>query len=596
MTKTFRVAELDFDTIKSNLKDYFRNTSTFTDYDFEGSGLSVLIDVLAYNTHYNAIIANMLTQEMFLDTAVKRETVNLHAKRLGYLPISMRSARATVTIEAFPTNNPETLTLGRGANFQSGGQIPFNFITKDSFTISKNSDGRYIFSNVPIYEGSIEKFSYVASTTQKTFQIPTKNVDISLLKVFVQTSSSSTELIEYKLYESIVDVGSNTNAYFLQINESGYYEVSFGDNIIGKAIAENNIVMLEYVVGNGEIPNGAGAFMLTDYIQGVSNIAVTTIVKAFGGAQEESISSIKENATRRIFNQNRIVSISDYKPMIQQILNVGDIVVWGGENNSPPVYGKVFISILNKTNIDKLLTPEEKLFIIEQLKSKMMVTITPEIVDPEIVHVEINSSIYFDPNKTTNSSSQIKTIVQMAIRKFIDEKLNKFSTELRNSNLVYAIDSSDSSINSNITKYTLKKYVTPSFNRETNYYINMNNPIRESSGKTYSLTSNAIYVDGGSDKHYLEDVAGIVKIYKLVQGVKSDIKDIGTINYTTGKISILGLNITSVEDGILTIKCLPLSNDIICLNNTALVVTDSDVTVNVISETSLYNHTFTSSV
>jgi hypothetical protein len=596
MSKTFRVAELDFDTIKSNLKDFFRNKGTFSDYDFEGSGLSLLIDVMAYNTHYNAIIANMLTQEMFLDTAVKRETVNLHAKRLGYLPVSMRAARAKVTVEAFPTNNPDTLILGRGAVFQSGGQLPFNFVTTDSITVSRNSEGRYIFSNVPLYEGRIEKFKYIVTPNQKTFQIPNKNVDISLLKVFVQTSFSSSELTEYKLYESIVEIDGQTNAYFLQINEAGYYEVSFGDDVIGKSITEDNVVSLEYVVCNGEIPNGAGGFSITDSIQGTTNIGVVTIEKAFGGAQAESLSSIKENASKRVFTQNRIVSISDYKPMIQQILNVGDVSVWGGENNSPPVYGKVFISILNASVVDRLLTSEEKAFVIEQLKSKMMVTVTPEIVDPEFVHVEINSSVYFDPFKTANSATQIQTIARTAIQNYVAEKLNKFYAELRNSNLTYAIDSADSSINSNITGYVLKRYLTPVLNRQTNYYIDMKNPIRESSDKLSSLRTNAFYVDGSTEKHYLEDDSGSIKIYKLIQGIKTDIREIGSIDYTTGKITILGLNVTAAEDGVITIRCLPLSNDIICLNNTALVVNDSDITVNVISESTLYNHTFTPSV
>lgn len=595
MTTSFRVAELDFDTIKNNLKDYFRTDPTFTDYDFEGSGLSIILDILAYNTHYNAVIANMLTQEMFLETATKRESVSLHAKKLGYLPRSIRSARANVSIEVFPTNNPDTITLGKSANFTSGGEIQFNFTNLNSITTTRDSNGRYIFPDVPLYEGTLETFRYVVST-QKRFEIPSKNADISLLKVFVQQSTSSTDIIEYFRYDSIVDIADDTTAYFIQINENGYYEIYFGDDVIGKSIQAGNMVTLEYVICNGEIPNGAGSFSITDSINGYSNIATTTTSKAFGGAQQENISSIKENAYKRLLTQNRAVSYTDFKPIVQQILPVGDVVVWGGENNTPPVYGKVFISAISTSNPSKILSAAEKQYLISELRKKMLVTVTPEVIDPDFLNVEISSAVYYDQLKTSNSASQIMTMVMNSISGYAATKLNMFQTELRHSNLGTLIDATDRSINSNITKYVLKKDLSPVFNRATNYQINFKNPLRQSSEVETTIRSNGFYADGNSDIVYMDDYAGIIRLYKIVDGVNTYIKNVGTVNYQTGVITINELLINSTVETTLTFKCLPLSNDIVCNGNTVLIVSESDISINVISESSLFSHTFTASV
>lgn len=596
MSKTFRVAELDFDTIKTNLKDFLRQNPTFTDYDFDGSGLSVMLDVLAYNTHYNAIIANMLTQEMFLDTAVKRETVSLHAKRLGYLPRSIRSAKANVSIEVFPTDNPSVITLGKNASFSSGGQIQFNFVNLNSVTTTRNSSGRYIFDSVDLQEGRIETFRYIVSNDIKKFQIPNKNADISLLKVFVQPNNTNTDRIEYKLYDSIVDVTSNSNAYFVQVNYTGYYEVYFGDGVIGNQVENGSVVTLEYVVCNGEIPNGAGAFRINDQINGYSNISVTTLSKAFGGAQAESVDSIKENAYKRLLNQNRAVCVGDFSPIIQQIYpNGSDVSVWGGENNSPPVYGKVFFSILKGDNPSQFLDSDEKQYILNEVKKKMMVSVVPEIVDPDLLFVEIICNVYFDQIRTTNTSQQIKTLVNDSIVSYVNTKLNKFSTELRGSNLSTAIDSSDRSINSNITRYVLKKSVIPVYNQYTNYRIDFKNPIRESSEIISNITSNSFYVQGETDLVYIDDLAGSIRLYKLVNGAKTILRNIGSVNYSTGVITLNSLMITSVPDGSIVIRCNPTSNDIVAINNTALLVNSEDITINIISESATPNHIFTSS-
>lgn len=599
MAKSLRVAELDFDTIKNNIKDFLRTDPTFTDFDFEGSGLSILVDTLAYNTHYNAIIANMLTQEMFLETATKRESVSIHAKKIGYIPKSIRSARATVDIEVFPTDqNVNVLTLGKGANFTSTGNISFNFINLDSVSTSKNEFGRFIFKDISLYEGNLQSFKYVVSAQQKKFSIPDKNADISLLKVYVQQSSSSTNKVEYKLYDSIVDVKSDTNAYFIQIDENGYYQVYFGDGIIGNLIQSGNIVTLEYVSCNGEIPNGASKFVLNDSIQGFYNIAITTTNKAYGGSQQESIESIRENSYKRVLTQNRAVTSYDYKSLIEQFVPVGDVCVWGGENNLPPVYGKVFISVLNLTNQEKAysITEIEKQNMLDQIKQKMVIGVTPEFIDADILYVSINCSVYFDQLKTTNNPSQIKTLVINSIRNYCNSNVNKFNAEIRNSALGYVIDSSDSSILSNITTYRMKKVITPNLNSKTNYIIDFKNPIRTSSDKIQSISSNQFYVDGDTNTPvYIDDMNGVIRLYKMINGTKEIIRNVGDINYLTGKINLNEITINSTDSGSLSISCIPFSSDILSINNTAIIVSDLDISVDVISEISS-DRIFTSNI
>ncbi len=595
MNQKLRVAELDFDTIKQNLKDYLRTKDGFTDYDFEGSGLSILMDVLAYNTHYNAVVANMLAQEMFLDTAVKRQTVALHARRMGYLPRSVRSARAFVSIEVFPNDSPATLTLGKNAIFTSSGVATFSFLTDDAITISPNAQGRYIFENIPLYEGTKKTFRYLVSDTSQKFSIPDKNVDISLLKVYVKKSTTNTDITLFNYYENISEVDNESNVYYMKVNEYGQYDVYFGDGVIGKEIEVGNVIILEYVVANGEIANGAGAFRFNDAIQGYSNFTVTTLNKAFGGAQEESIPSIRDNAYKRLLSQNRAVSESDYSAMVNSILPVGDVSVWGGENNNPPVYGKVFLSII-PIDVNARFDDATKLHIVNQLKTKMTVTVTPEIVDPDYLYVQINTTAYFDPDRTANTDEQIKTLVSSVIAGYVEQNLNAFNKTIKHSNFVSMVDQTDKSITSNITKFTLKKRFDPLLNLNTSYTIAFNNPIKQSSDIFQSISSDAFYIGDSVSAVYLDDLNGILRLYTLVGGVKTVIKNIGTVDYSKGILKIDPIVVTGFPSLDVFIRAVPMSNDILALNNSVLVVNNSDITVTALAEPrNKNNYIFTTS-
>ena len=595
MSQQLRVAELDFDTIKENLREFLRSKEGFTDYDFEGSGLAILMDVLAYNTHYNALIANMLTQEMFLDTAVKRQTVALHARRMGYLPRSMRSARAFVDLEVFPQDAPATLTLGKNAIFDSGGTTSFQFITDDAMIISPDTEGRYIFKNVPIYEGSRKIFKYLVDDATRKFTIPDRNVDTTLLKVYVKKSTTNTDTTLFNYYESLSDVGADSNVYYMKLNEYGQYDVYFGDGVLGKQIEPGNVIILDYVTCSGEIANGAGAFKFNDSVQGYTNLIVTTLNRAFGGAQEESIQSIRDNAHNRLLSQNRAVSDSDYKAIINAILPVGDVSVWGGENNVPPVYGKVFISIV-PVDVNSRFDDTTKEFILNQLRDKMIVTVKPELVDPDYLYVEIDTSVYYDANKTANTSEQIKTLVSNTVLSYVLNNLNSFNKTIKHSNFVAMVDQVDKSIISNITKFTLKKRFEPLLNSNTSYTIAFNNPIKQSSEIFQSISSDAFYTGLTTDPVYMDDMNGVLRIYTKIGGIKTIIKNIGTVDYTKGIIKIDPLIVTGFPDEQIYIYATPFSNDILALNNSVLVVNNSDITVNALAEPrNKTNYVFTSS-
>ena len=336
-----QITELDFDNIKSNLKTYMKGQSTFTDYDFEGSGLSVLLDVLAYNTHYNAFMANMAANEMFLDTAVKRNSVTSHAKTLGYTPTSVKAPVAYVDVTVNDANTA-SITMNAGHAFSTTiSGTTYQFVNTTA-RILQPTAGVYTYSNIPIYEGTwvTTKFTKDSTDADQRFIIPNANVDISTLSVTIQTSSSDTTLTTYTKANNLVEVKSTTSAFFIQETIDGEWEIYFGDGIVGKALTDGNIVILAYVVTNGDDANGANAFTSTSTIGGFSNISVATQTAAADGGAAEGLDAIKYNAPFSYAAQNRTVTAADYKAIIPQLYsNVKAIAVWGGEYNSPAVYG-----------------------------------------------------------------------------------------------------------------------------------------------------------------------------------------------------------------------------------------------------------------
>lgn len=585
MSTNLQVADLDFDKIKSNFIDFIKKKPAFTDANFEGSGLSILADVLAYNTYYNAVTANLLVPEMFLQTAVKRNTACLHAKRMGYVPRSARAPLAVVDVEVFPTDAPATLTLGKNATFNTNinGQT-LSFVTTGASTTTPDQNGRYVFKGVEIYEGTLNTFRYeVTDTTTNRFVIPTFNVDTTLLNVRVQQSSSNTVTTIYQRYETIVDVTSATPAYFLKVNEAGLYEVYFGDGVIGQPIQAGNIVTLEYVDTNATVGNGCFAFTFHDSIGGYSNITVTTQLAAIGGMDFEDIESIKFNAQKRVLSQDRAVTASDYESVVPELFPCDSISVWGGEKNDPPVYGKVFISIKPLRSTD-ILTTANKTYIANQLiNNKNVVTVIPEIVDPDYTFLIVDSTIYFDPTSSQYAAEGIKSLATDDIFTYLSGTVNKFNKNLRYSQFVRSIDDIDPSIVGNVTNIRMKKSVQPNTGFLQRYRVTFNNPIEESSNLAQKIFSTGFSIYGSDVTCYIDDWQGVARIYSLDGGVKKILNpNVGTVDYVKGQININSQTITSSDPIVFTVN--PASPDVFSVRNTILVIAKEDITVNVIAE------------
>lgn len=598
MSSNLRVQELDFDTIKQNLKDFLRGKPEFSDYDFEGSGINALLNVLAYNDHYLAVLANLQMQELFLDTASKRTTAALHASRLGYIPGSKKSPIAKVTLEIFPNDTPSTLTIGRGATFETTiFGVTYQFVTTEAKTVPRNG-GRYVFDNLEIREGSYKTYRYLTvEGTENKFMIPSKNIDISTLIVKVQVSASNSNFTRYQLNTSIADLDATSPAYFLRLNSDGFYEVYFGDGIISKTWTPGNVIVLEYIETNGSATNGAAVFSFTDSVQGYSSNLVTVTQAASGGSEEETVEEIKVNAQAAVGTQNRAVTTNDFYSAIKDIYPVESLAVWGGEQNIPKIYGKVFIAIKPKGNAE-ILTQNTKQYIVSELiKRKNIVTVTPVIVDPDYVYVGINSTVYYLDTTTEYSASTVETLVKETIMNYADTNLGKFNSALRHSKLSSLIDDTDNSIVSNITKITLRKSIPVQYLSTSSYTIDFGNPFLASNSENINLTSTGFYVLGNENLMRFDDNNGILRIYYMDGTVKKVYsQNAGTVDYDTGRITFTNLNITSAESSAVEITVIPSSCDVLAIRENILVLESDDVLVTpIIEQIDLTKHVFTPS-
>ena len=598
MSSNLRVQELDFDTIKQNLKDFLRGKPEFSDYDFEGSGINALLNVLAYNDHYLAVLANLQMQELFLDTASKRTTAALHASRLGYIPGSKKSPIAKVTLEIFPNDTPSTLTIGRGATFETTiFGVTYQFVTTEAKTVPRNG-GRYVFDNLEIREGSYKTYRYLTvEGTENKFMIPSKNIDISTLIVKVQVSASNSNFTRYQLNTSIADLDATSPAYFLRLNSDGFYEVYFGDGIISKTWTPGNVIVLEYIETNGSATNGAAVFSFTDSVQGYSSNLVTVTQAASGGSEEETVEEIKVNAQAAVGTQNRAVTTNDFYSAIKDIYPVESLAVWGGEQNIPKIYGKVFIAIKPKGNAE-ILTQNTKQYIVSELiKRKNIVTVTPVIVDPDYVYVGINSTVYYLDTTTEYSASTVETLVKETIMNYADTNLGKFNSALRHSKLSSLIDDTDNSIVSNITKITLRKSIPVQYLSTSSYTIDFGNPFLASNSENINLTSTGFYVLGNENLMRFDDNNGILRIYYMDGTVKKVYsQNAGTVDYDTGRITFTNLNITSAESSTVEITVIPSSCDVLAIRENILVLESDDVLVTpIIEQIDLTKHVFTPS-
>ena len=609
-SKRIQVSELDFDQIKGNLKNFLKGQNQFSDYDFEGSGLSVLLDVLAYNTHYNALYTNLAVNEMFLDSASKRASVVSIAKTLGYTPSSVRSARAKINMAVTnPNQSPATLTLPKNSPFStiiSGSN--YTFYTLSEYTIIPVS-GNYTFTNVELIEGRPLSFKYTVATGQQ-YIVPNQFADISTLTVRVQESAISDTFTTFTAATSIVQLASDSNVFFIKEIDGGLYEIVFGDSIISSGLTNGNIVHLDYFVSGGIVGNGASQFTYN----GISLIGgsplITTLDIGAGGVDIETIDSIKYNAPRLYAAQNRAVTPDDYKALIYAAYNyIQSVSVWGGEDNTPPVYGKTFICA-KPYNANKLTQQQKTDILTTLLASRSVVSITPEIVDPDFINIALDVTVYFNDRKTIKTASEIASIVTTTILNYDDSKLQRFDGVFRFSELSRLIDTAEQAIVSNITTVLMRRKVSPRYNVSAEYTLNMINPILSSGVAEEAVSSTGFYVIGSEEIHYLEDdgLGNVRLFYNVASNSASGSTKfivnptIGTVDYANGLLNIKNLNITGLADIDWEITFKPQSNDIVSAYTQIAEIARDHLTVLAIADKTANgdlrggkNYTFTSS-
>ena len=594
MATKLDISELDFDTIKDNLKTFLSQQDEFRDYNFEGSGMSVLLDVLSYNTHYLGYNANMLANEMYLDSADLRSSVVSLAKQVGYTPTSATCSTANINVVV---NNGvgSSITMSRGTKFTSSvnGQS-YTFVNNADISVIPG-DGVYTFSNVELKEGSLLNFKYTANTTDidQRFLIPNDNVDTTTLTVKIQNSSSDSITNTYSLANGITALDSTSKVYFLQEVEDGRYEVYFGDGVLGRAVADGNIVILDYIVCNTDAANGASSFTLSGTLDGFANVTITTNSGAAGGSDQESISSIKYNAPRDYTAQDRAVTAEDYKVLVKSLYaNAQSVQVYGGEDAEPVAFGKVYISIKAKSGSN--LTTTTKTSIVQSLKSYAVASVTPVIIDPETTFITLATSFKYNSSVSTLALSTLEANVLNSITTYNNDTLENFTGMYRHSALSTLIDSTDSSILSNVTTVRMYKYITPTLNEGLKYTLSFNNAFynphsghNSSAGGIVSSTGFKINDDLSLNEHFLDDDgAGNLRVYYL-SGITRIYTSsaYGTVNYTTGQIVLTSAHITSISnvDGVAStqvrIFATPNSNDIVPVRNQILEIDTTNSTV-----------------
>jgi hypothetical protein len=488
MADRLRVTELDFDAIKQNLKNFLKQQSEFTDYDFDGAGLSILLDILAYNTHYNAYYLNMVANESFLDTALLRDSVVSHAKTLGYTPYSTRAPVAIVnfTIDS-TTTTPATATLPERYAFLSN-QIDskaYNFVVLNDTTVTK-SNTQFFFENLQIFEGQLITYSFIydqGSNPKQVFTLPDTNIDTTTIKVVVNPSSSNTATATYTKVTDVLDISSTSEVFFLQEERDGNFQIYFGNDVVGKALPDGAIVSVTYLVTAGTEANKANNFVATATVvdslnNGLSDFTITPVSAASGGADRESVDNIKFSAAARFSTQNRLVTFKDYETYIlNNYPNIDSISVWGGEENEPPIYGKVLISMKPKENY-YISEAEKRRIIDEIIKPKAIIAVQAEILDPEFLFILVDVEAQYDARKTTNTEAILKERIRNAIINYSNTFLNKFASKIIDSKLETAIDSVDTNaIIGNEIEIKVQKRFEPELNTPQSYNIKFNVPL-----------------------------------------------------------------------------------------------------------------------
>jgi hypothetical protein len=594
MSNKLVVSDYDFEAIKSNLKGFLQGQTEFQDYDFEGSSLNILLDVLSYNTHYMAYLANMATNEIYLDSADIRNNIVSLAKMIGYTPSSPKAPQANIDI-IINNASGTSITMAKGTVFTTSVDgTSYQYITNSDFTTTPVA-GVYKFSSVPILEGTLVQFKYTFDSTDsdQKFILPSNKVDTSTLQVRVQNSSDDTSIETYALAGGYNNVTTNTKVYFLQEGRDGRYEIYFGDGTNGKSLEDGNIIILDYIVTNKGISNGASSFQLQGTIGGFSDVTISTVSASQGGVAGETNDSIKLNAPLQYAAQDRAVTTTDYESLVKSIYpNALSVSAWGGEDDETPRYGIVKIGV--KAASGSTLTETTKADIVNKLKPYNVASVVPQIVDPEITSVLLTSTVKYNTSGTTKSSDTLKSEIISSLTNYNTNTLQKFDSIYRHSKVTGLIDGTDNSILSNITTVKIRKSFTPTIAASNKYAIYFRNALfNPHAGHNMAaggiLSSTGFKVTGSDNEMFFDDDGnGNVRRYFLSSGIRTYVNDSqGTINYSNGEIILNSLNVASISNirgvtsTLIEITITPLSNDIVPVRDqiVEIDIANSNITV-----------------
>ncbi len=589
------VTDLDFDNISDNLKNYLKGQTIFKDYNFEGATLSILIDLLAYASHVGAVNTNIAASELFLDSAQIRKNVVSRAKDLGFVPSSEKASTATATMQLRNVKGadgiiPEltSMIMPRGTIFTTTYEgTNYEFVTSETYTPSIDNT-TFTYNDIELVQGTFAQDQYVFDSQIANSKFVLSNSRVDKLRMTVTVNSGGTSST-YSLSTDISNITTTSKVYYTQENEEGFIEIYFGDGTLGTKLLDGDIITVDYIIVEDIHADGANRFQQTTAINGYSDSSIVVSQKATGGAEKESIESIKFKATKFYTSQNRLVTLNDYKAKVQEYYpNADAVAVWGGEDNDPPAYGKVFIAL--KPNNADYLSDTEKSLVKTNLNKLNMLTVRPEIVDADIIKILISTTFKYNPNLTTLTAGELATLVKGTINQFDTDELNGFDAIFRHSNLLKTIDASDSSILSNTTNIRLKKKLKGTVSTTPKgYTVSMGNPLynphsghNAMSGGIITTTGFKIGGDSVNTYYFDDDGAGNVRRYYL-SGATRVYKDnaAGIVNYATGLVTINAFILTSTvnTDTSIDFTVIPSGNDVVAERGNLIDISSDDISV-----------------
>lgn len=564
----------DFPSILASLKSHMKSQDRFRDYDFDGSNLAVFLEILAYNTYQDSFIAAMAATEMFNDTAQLRSSVVSRAKELGYTPRSVKSATAYINLQITANDNPSSIIIPKGQAFNSLiGSKSYTFSTDDAVVVTPDDAGRYIASNLAIHEGfrTIERYSVDYSIENQIFTISNPKVDTNSIEVFVNDE-------KYTKATTILDLTSSTKVYFLQLGSTGYYQIYFGDNVIGARPAHLSTVDITYRISSGADANGARSFSINSAIAGYSNTSITVVAPAQGGSDAESTESIRRNAPYNYITRNRAITVNDYKILLQQQFpEIVAINVYGGEQVDPPQFGRVYISVDTNGAVGVSATAAAEYY--RYIKDKSPLTIEPVFIDPQTLLVNIDSKVYYDYTNYNATQAAIESAVISVINQYNTDNLNTFNTTFKYSQLIGLIDDAHEAITSNDTEVSMTLFANSEILSSSSQKLQFNNKLRTD----LRSISSSLLTYNGLTCSIQDNQNGVLQLITNTQNTTpAVVTNVGTVNYDTGEIILNPISFDRIYGNGLRINAVAESSDINAVKNVILTIDSSNIAVRAI--------------